>query len=709
MSVVQKMAAGASNAGAAFGPSNGDEGVLDRFPAGLRVLVVDDDTTCLKILEQMLRKCEYNVTICSRATGALSLLRERKGHFDLVISDVHMPDMDGFRLLELVGLEMDLPVIMMSADSRTSMVMKGIKHGACDYLIKPVRFEELRNIWQHIVRKKRNDNKDHEQSGSLEESDRHRRGVDDVEHTSPANAAADSNWTTPKKKRDAKEDPDDGELENDDPSTSKKPRVVWSVELHQQFVSAVNQLGIDKAVPKRILELMNVPGLTRENVASHLQVVRIDLSNQVTEVKGTAPVGSKDGKYRLYLKRISGVAQHHGGLPSSFSGSVETNTRAVPLGRLDFQSLAASGQIPPQTLAALHAELLGRPSSSVVLPSLEQSIFHTSLQGPKCIPDECGLTFGQPLMKCRPGKQFPEPNVAVDNMSSGFGAWAPNHLMSMANTSVSGLANPQNGNMLVQMLQQQRQPPPPPPPQPVVAEASHAINVQPSCLIAPCQPSSTFQVGNNSIPIHQSSLLFSSQLPNNIQAGNILLNQHSSYSNPNIIVDPSPFPSQSNAVSSVGAGRVGGNDPKNVLTGYSIPVAVSSAAAPSCSVPSDGTTGWNVATSDLGSNPANKLSGFMPALCDVQSPGPKPLMLPDQGRGKNLGFVGKGTCCIPSRFAVDDMEPPSENPNQTVSSALDEGSKVKQEMYLDFIEGSIVGNPVLPHHHPSDFMSVLSK
>lgn len=53
----------------------------------------------------------FSVTTCGKATDALSLLREDISKFDLVISDVYMPDMDGFKLLELVGLEMDLPVI----------------------------------------------------------------------------------------------------------------------------------------------------------------------------------------------------------------------------------------------------------------------------------------------------------------------------------------------------------------------------------------------------------------------------------------------------------------------------------------------------------------------------------------------------------------------------------------------------------------------
>lgn len=56
----------------------------------------------------------FAVTTTNQAVTALRMLRENKDKYDLVISDVHMPDMDGFKLLELVGLEMDLPVISMS-------------------------------------------------------------------------------------------------------------------------------------------------------------------------------------------------------------------------------------------------------------------------------------------------------------------------------------------------------------------------------------------------------------------------------------------------------------------------------------------------------------------------------------------------------------------------------------------------------------------
>ncbi|KAL8171301.1 hypothetical protein V2J09_023105 [Rumex salicifolius] len=306
----------------------------DQFPAGLRVLVVDDDPTCLKILERMLHSCQYEVTKCDRAEYALNELRRNKNGFDVVISDVHMPDMDGFKLLEHVGLEMDLPVIMMSADDSKSVVMKGVVHGACDYLIKPVRMEALKNIWQHVVRKKKQEWKDVEQSGSFDDGDRAPK-QDDAEYSSSMN---DGNWKSTKRKVEDEEAED-----RDDTASMKKPRVVWSVELHQQFVVAVNQLGIDKAVPKKILELMNVPGLTRENVASHLQ------------------------KYRLYLRRLSGVSHHQGVLTNPFMSPQDPGFGTMsPLPGFDLQTLAVAGQLRGSTLSGYQPGL----SRSTIKPGV---------------------------------------------------------------------------------------------------------------------------------------------------------------------------------------------------------------------------------------------------------------------------------------------------------------------------------------------------
>ncbi|KAJ4973048.1 hypothetical protein NE237_006222 [Protea cynaroides] len=609
MATVQKLhATSLSTTASSYGSCKVDTASADQFPAGLRVLVVDDDTTCLRILEQMLRKCMYLVTTCSQATIALDLLRESRGSFDVVISDVYMPDMDGFKLLEHVGLEMDLPVIMMSSDARTSAVMKGIKHGACDYLIKPVRLEELKNIWQHVVRKKWNENKEHEQSGSAEENDRHKRGGDDADYASSINEGTDGSWKAQKKRRDAKDDEDECELESDDPCASKKPRVVWSVELHQQFVSAVNQLGIDKAVPKRILELMNVPGLTRENVASHLQ------------------------KFRLYLKRLSGVAQQQGGISSSFCGPVDSNAKLGSLGRLDIQALAASGQIPPQTLAALQAELLGRPTGGLVLPAMDQPVLlQASLQGPKCIPVERGVAFGQPLIKCQSsiGKQFPQSNISVEDIPSGFGTWPPNSLGTVGTPGNFGGLNTQNNNMLMQILQQQQQQ------QGVLPEPSHPINVQPSCLVVPSQSSTSYQAGSSTVPLNQSSTFNSSA-----------------------IIDYSLLSSQPNNVS-MGIGQVidGGLKSTNVHNGYIIPASISPSAS-SCAVQADNCTSWQVRNSAVSFNTASQLPELVPNACEIQrSYDTKAAPLPYQGPGRNLGFVGKG-------------------------------DRVKQELNLDFVDNA---------------------
>ncbi|MED6180848.1 hypothetical protein PIB30_013931 [Stylosanthes scabra] len=251
------------------GPSK--QPLSEPFPVGMRVLAVDDDRVCLRTLEQMLIKCRYNVTATTQSRKAIEMLRENKDKFDLIISDVNMPDIDGFKLLELVGLEMDLPVIMVTEHKEPNLVKKGVVHGACDYLLKPVRMEELQIIWRHVFRRKV-DHKDHKACNVAGQG---------IQGVVIENCANHDNKRLDKRRREQseeeEEDADDYEQENENTSTHKKPRLVWDDELRRKFQAAVNQLGLDKAVPKKILMLMNVEGVTRENVASHLQKYRMNL------------------------------------------------------------------------------------------------------------------------------------------------------------------------------------------------------------------------------------------------------------------------------------------------------------------------------------------------------------------------------------------------------------------------------------------------
>ncbi|GLJ36745.1 hypothetical protein SUGI_0739920 [Cryptomeria japonica] len=334
-----------------------------KFPEGLRVLVVDDDPTFLKVLHTMLSRCLYQVTACRLASVALAMLREKKDSFDIVISDVNMPHMDGFTLLKQVELEMNLPVIMVSGNGDTSAVMKGIEHGACDYLIKPVRIHELKNIWQHVFRRKRNKRKELDHSGGVEDVEGQKRGLENANNSSPGTIRQNNH----------NEEEDHGDQEND-PSTLKKLRFIWTRDLRQQFERAVNYLGIENAVPKKILELLPVKGLTREIVASHLQ------------------------KYRLSRKRSYG-----GGYPQPaliYPPGVMPEANYGPKffhGRFKVPTIIPSGQMVPQSWVALQNELSGSSKMNNELKLTEESLVQAPNEIVDCNPSN-RITFGDPMM-----------------------------------------------------------------------------------------------------------------------------------------------------------------------------------------------------------------------------------------------------------------------------------------------------------------------
>ncbi|CAL5345246.1 unnamed protein product [Camellia sinensis] len=262
------------------------------FPEGLRVLVVDDNVVCLKLVAALLNKCRYKgfgdwaedhvfpinqVTVTTKATEALKMLRKNKESYDIVIIDVIMLDMNGFELLEIIGLEMDVPVIMMSANDDQESVMKGVTHGARDYLIKPVRLEEVKNIWQHVVRKNLFNTMKFgtmqagtNQNPPIPSSKRQReKSNEEEEEHDETNTHSNEESSAQKKKKKKK----------------KKKRVIWTGVLHNKFVDAVRRLGVDKAVPKKILQIMNEPMIPRSSVASHLYRYKNALRKENTKAK----------------------------------------------------------------------------------------------------------------------------------------------------------------------------------------------------------------------------------------------------------------------------------------------------------------------------------------------------------------------------------------------------------------------------------------
>ena len=110
--------------------------------AAISILVVDDERAIRNSLKEILEYENYKVEIAENGADALS--KVQNGKFDLIFSDIKMPEMDGIAFLEAVLKERgDVPVIMMSGHAEIDTAVKSIKLGAYDFISKPLDMNRI--------------------------------------------------------------------------------------------------------------------------------------------------------------------------------------------------------------------------------------------------------------------------------------------------------------------------------------------------------------------------------------------------------------------------------------------------------------------------------------------------------------------------------------------------------------------------------------
>lgn len=106
-----------------------------------RILVVDDDEALSEMIGIVLRNDGFDPVFCADGAKALGVFQDSKP--DLVLLDLMLPGMDGIEICRLIRAESDVPIVMLTAKSDTSDVVRGLESGADDYVAKPFKPAEL--------------------------------------------------------------------------------------------------------------------------------------------------------------------------------------------------------------------------------------------------------------------------------------------------------------------------------------------------------------------------------------------------------------------------------------------------------------------------------------------------------------------------------------------------------------------------------------
>jgi DNA-binding NtrC family response regulator len=110
---------------------------------GVRILVIEDEEEMRESLAGRLREDGYDVSACECGEKGVEAVKDRP--FDLVLVDLEMPGIDGLETLRRIkALREGIPVILMNATAAVDTAVQAMKEGAFDYVVRPLRPEEIR-------------------------------------------------------------------------------------------------------------------------------------------------------------------------------------------------------------------------------------------------------------------------------------------------------------------------------------------------------------------------------------------------------------------------------------------------------------------------------------------------------------------------------------------------------------------------------------
>ncbi|XP_069142937.1 two-component response regulator ARR14-like [Solanum lycopersicum] len=230
---------------------------------------------------------------------ALGGLRSSGLSFDLLLTDIHMLKMDVFQFHQDIAEEFDIPICFMSNDKKDSTLIKGLDNRAVFFILKPITQDGINYLWNYATSlgKKKHKGKQVVQVFEENTNEKILNELIDIESSSSVS----------KKDKSIRKYDD---VENKDYSSqrAKRSNTLWRDPLHSKFVEVVDILD---ACPKKVHELMNMPELSKTQIASHLQKYRLTLdkkSNPEVVLDSSKTISGNANQLSITTDHISALA-----------------------------------------------------------------------------------------------------------------------------------------------------------------------------------------------------------------------------------------------------------------------------------------------------------------------------------------------------------------------------------------------------------------